>query len=382
MTPIRAFERADLAAVASLYERVSRSGSRTAAPGLAAYLERALLDQPWRDPEIPSLVYEVDGRITAFLGVHLRPLRFDARPIRLAVFGQLVSDPDVRGRPGGALLLRHALAGRQDVSIAYFAPQLARMWESLGGRSNYISSVEWFRVLRPAAFLAELAVRRTKNPTLERLAGWVRRKDARATSRRGLLLDRLAFDAGPDAFAAQGQAAEPLTPAAVVEHLPSLTDGFRIRPDYDIDSLAWLLEQVRADTTRGVMDAHLVRSGRGDVLGWYIVRFERQRVCRVIALVARPADAGAVLDQLVAHAHSRAAVVLAGRLEPQLAGAVWERPIFLRAIAKDVVHARDADALGTILGGRALITALEGEDWMGHQSTPVPPAGSGIRDQP
>jgi hypothetical protein len=374
MTPVRPFERADVARVAGLYERVSRSGSRTPAPGLAAYLEHVLLDQPWSDPEIPSLVYEVDGRITAFLGIHVRRLRFDGEPIRLAAFGQLVSDPDVRGRPGGVLLLRHALAGRQDVAMAYFPTHLARMWESLGGRTNYMSSTGWLRVLRPAGLIAELAFRRAQRPALEPLIRPVRAKAPQGAPRLRSLLDGFVFGAARDTSGAAAGGVEPLTPELVVEHLPALAAGVRIRPDYDTRSLTWLFDEMCAVTTRGELAACLVRDEAGAVLGWYLAYFDPQRICRVMQLVARPAGAGAVLDRLIAHAESRAAVAVAGRLEPQLAGAVWERPMLLRRIGRDVVHARDPELLRALMGAEALVTALEGETWMGHQSTPVPRA--------
>jgi hypothetical protein len=371
MSPVRPLERADAARVAGLYERVSRSGSRTPAPGLAAYLERVLLDQPWRDPEIPSVVYEVDGRITAFLGIHVRRLRFDGQPIRLAAFGQLVSDPDVRGRPGGVLLLRHALAGEQDVSMAYFPTHLARMWESLGGRTSYLTSIGWLRVLRPAGLLAELALRRVQQPALEPLVRPVRGWAPRGARLRSLL-DALAFGAGRDASTVRVGSVEPLTPELIVEHLPSLAAGVRIRPDYDTRSLTWLLDEMRAVTTRGELAGRLVRDDGRAVVGWYLAYFDPQRICRVMQLVARPGDAGAVLDQLMTDAESRASVAVAGRLEPQLAGAVWERPMHLRRIGRDVLHARDPALLGALMESDALITALEGETWMGHQSAPVP----------
>lgn len=383
MTPVRPLERADVARVAGLYERVSRSGSRTPAPGLAAYLERVLLDQPWSDPEIPSLVYEVDGRITAFLGIHVRRLRFDGEPVRLAAFGQLVSDPDVRGRPGGVLLLRHALAGPQDVSTAYFPTHLARMWESLGGRTSYLSSIGWLRVLRPAGLFAELALRRVQRPALEPLVRPVRAKAPRGGAPRlRSLLDGLAFGARRDTSAAAVGSVEPLTPELVVEHLPALAAGVRIRPDYDTRSLTWLLDEMRAVTTRGELASWLVRDEAGAVVGWYVAYFDPQRICRVMQLVARPGDAGAVLDHVMADAETRAAVAVAGRLEPQIAGAVWERPMHLRPIGRDVLHARDPELHRTLMEGNALITALEGETWMGHQSEPVPHSEQVEHDRP
>jgi hypothetical protein len=49
MSSIHPLEKDDLPQVASLYERVMRSSSRTS--GLGAHLGRMLLDHPWADPE-------------------------------------------------------------------------------------------------------------------------------------------------------------------------------------------------------------------------------------------------------------------------------------------------------------------------------------------
>jgi hypothetical protein len=58
MNLIRAFERRESSRVAELYERTMRSGARVRSAGLAAYFERTVLDYPWSDPDLPSLVFE------------------------------------------------------------------------------------------------------------------------------------------------------------------------------------------------------------------------------------------------------------------------------------------------------------------------------------
>ena len=72
MASIRPLERSDLPAVATLYELVARSGSRTPAPGLERYFEKTFFDHPWADPEIPSLVFVDDATSTPLPSV--RPL--------------------------------------------------------------------------------------------------------------------------------------------------------------------------------------------------------------------------------------------------------------------------------------------------------------------
>jgi len=46
-----------------------------------------------------------------------------------------VSDPAVRGRAAGTLLLRHYLAGPQDLIITNAGADTTRIWTALGGRA-------------------------------------------------------------------------------------------------------------------------------------------------------------------------------------------------------------------------------------------------------
>ena len=74
---IRPLARGDLEQVADLYARIARP--RDAAPPrlLADHFADTLLDQPWADPEIPSLVYDEDGQIRGFIGSHVRRFELD-----------------------------------------------------------------------------------------------------------------------------------------------------------------------------------------------------------------------------------------------------------------------------------------------------------------
>jgi hypothetical protein len=145
---LRPLERDDLPQVASLYESVSRSGSAMPPRGLAGYFERTLLDHPWVDPEIPSLVYlDGQGTVRGLIGSHVRRLSLEGRPIRMACGGQLVSDPAVRNRAAGTLLLRRFFAGPQDLTITDGATEATRrIWRGLGGSVGHLGSISWVRL--------------------------------------------------------------------------------------------------------------------------------------------------------------------------------------------------------------------------------------------
>src|SRR5438132_8522994 len=70
---IRPVERSDLPKAVSLYESLMRSGSQVPPIHLREYFERTLLDHPWADPAIPSLIFvDADGEILGFIGSHVR----------------------------------------------------------------------------------------------------------------------------------------------------------------------------------------------------------------------------------------------------------------------------------------------------------------------
>ena len=156
MSPIRSLERDDLPGVADLFEQVVRSGKPKASRSLVSYFEKTCINNPWADPEIPSLVYlDGEGRIVGFLGSHVRRLRLDGQPIRLASAGQFVVAPEARRSAVGALLLRRYLAGPQDLTLTDGATkQIQRIWDGLGGESAGLTAVVWTRVFRPWRILA------------------------------------------------------------------------------------------------------------------------------------------------------------------------------------------------------------------------------------
>src|SRR5918992_1145376 len=100
--------------------------------------ERALvglmLDHPWADEEVRSLV-AVDGDdIVGFTGAQARRLRFDGAPIRGVCCTHAVVDPTYRGGAVGALLLSRILGGSQAVTWADSATEaVQRVYGIFGG---------------------------------------------------------------------------------------------------------------------------------------------------------------------------------------------------------------------------------------------------------
>jgi hypothetical protein len=364
VTFVRPLAKDDLEQVAGLYQRVMRSGSRTPPPGLGAYLQRVLLDHPWADPELPSLVYTSrEGAVAGFIGSYVRRLRFDGRPVRLRYSECFVTDPAVRGRGAGALLLRTYLAGPQDLSIADTADApVQRMWEKLGGRTAPLTSIGWARFFRPFRFAGDYLLERSGRPAWKRAvhpvsaladAGLQRVPGTRLRARRPPTRD------------------EELLPRAVLEHVACLTEGLRLRPDYDEEFLAWLFAEMSAVTSRGTLVRRLVSAPGGRVLGWYVAYLPAGGVGEVVQLVALDRDVDAVVDHLFHHAWRSGTCLLRGRLEPLLFEPLARRRCYLRPSGSRVlVHARDPEVAAALALGQALLTKMEGTWWMGHLVEP------------
>jgi hypothetical protein len=360
---IRPLEWDDLPQVASLYESVSRSGSAMPPRGLASYFERTLLDHPWADPEIPSLVYlDEQGTLRGFIGSHVRRLRLEGRPIRMACGGQLVSDPAVRNRATGTLLLRRFFAGPQDLTITDGATEATRrMWRGLRGSVGHLGSISWVRLFDWGA-AGEQALERFG------MAAW------RPVVRPVLSTVRAVANRIP-AISLQvkdpSTRAEDLTPQALLEHLPSILQHRLLHPSYDERFLAWLFREMATVRSRGELVKRLIRDG-DRVLGWYVAYLQRRGLSQVMQIAARDRDAPAVLDHLFHDAQSARVAALTSQLEPSLFEALSQRSrrCLLHLSANFLLYSRDPAVINPILPGQAMITRMDGERWMGHHLEP------------
>jgi hypothetical protein len=360
--PIRPLRRGDIPAISSLYEHVSRSGSRTPPLGLAAYFERTCLDYPWFDQELPSLVYEdADGEIVGFLASHVRRLRFDGRVIRLACGGQMVTEPAARNRAVGAFLLAKLLEGPQDVTITDTAGEITRrMWARLGGVTTPVSSMTWTRVFRPWQFGAP------------RVVG----DRARRARRLSALLDAGSRRAVSSLRAAGSEhSGEPLTPSAVVDHLPSIAGHLRVAPAYDEAFVRWLFERLPETRTYGDFRARLVRSG-ASAAGWYAYYSKPGGLSHVIQIAAQPREIGGVIDHLLADAEKQGSAAIQGRVEATLLEPLARRSSIFRWQGEALIHARDVNLLAALLGDDTMLTRMEGEWWMAHHLEPFRTGGA------
>ncbi len=347
MAEIRPFTRADAPVVVALV-RAHLEGWRLDERALVGLM----LDHPWADDELPSLVAVEGDELVGFTGVQVRRMRFDGREIRGVCCTHAVVNPTYRGGAVGALLLTRILKGPQAVTWADSATEaVARVYGILGGHVDSVRACDWMLVLRPVRWFRGI------------LGGTVRRE---AVSRRtfvpvgavpvqaaGPRVLKRAFPELP-----RDVRGEDATAAAIAEHVPALNKQRRVWVDHDAEQLDHLFGLVEA------FDRPLVRRlvRRGDQpIGWYAYLLRPGGASRVLHLAALDPEVDAVLGELVSHARDHGSAALTGRAEPHLQDALANRFAVLGYARQPTIRAKDPVLAAALATSSSLLTRLEGE---------------------
>lgn len=362
MSAIRPLRHDDIDAVAALFQTVFRRPSHAAPASLAAYLRRLYLEMPGCDAEITPLVHVgADGDITGFIGVNALPMVFGERRLRAAICGSLMVRDREADPMAGARLLRAFLAGPQDISLSETASEIsARMWTGLRGMALPQYSLDWVRVIRPAGFMVEMAAGRIAPARL--LSPLARGFDH-------VLLRRveaggLRWSVVPKQWPVQGGlSVTEINDGEFAGLVGPLTQQFALRPDWAPGQLQAMLADARLKPEHGEPVFARVEARGGRPVGAFAYHMQPGRVARVLQVMARPGQAGTVIDCLIGDAARRGAAGLRGRTQPALLEAMLGRRIAFTHVASTVVHSRDAELLRACRDGEAFFNGLSGEHW-------------------
>ena len=361
MKRIRALTEEDLPQVAILHSKV-HGGTNGQSPSQAieAYFREILFRNPWYDVDLPSWVYEEDGKILGVLGVIPRRMNFQGRSMRVAVGCQFFVDPDRRNSLAAFQLLQKHLGGPQDVALADGANRTVRnLWQRLGGETLSLYNVHWVRPLRPARTLLALYSRfqsRSGNSGLLLRFGGVLCH----------MIDTAAAPLVPSSEQPSGELkAEQLDAATLLSCLSEFTTRYRFRPEYDVNDLQWLLDQAAAKRRHGPLQRVLLRHARRGIVGWYLYYLNSTGLSEVLQVGAREDSIGDVLNHLFDHARRHGAAALHGRMEPRFMQALSDRYCLFHGGGSNVLfHSRIPAATAALLAGDGFLTRLEGEWWL------------------
>lgn len=358
MSRVRALKQSDIPQIVELNDKLFPSASGVSAERQARIFHEVCFASPWTDPEITSLVFEEEGgRISGFLGVIMRPMSYNGRRLRAAIFQHLMVD---RSTLASLQLFRKLLEGPQDVSMGENAVEVVhQLWTRLGHPSSLLNSIYWRRFLRPASVAARLLSKRRAMRALSPVIRPVCSAADRALAH--LSVNPLRMPAGSSASGDD----EELTADVMLQALPSMMESCLLTPVYTQQSLAWLLSVLEGERRNGVLRKKLVRTERGEVAGWYIYYVRHDGPSVVFQIAAQEKTAGMVLDHLFAHAYRHGASELTGRLEPRFMKTLREkRCYFMPGRNWMLVHAKCPEYLHAIDAGRAFLSRLEGDLWV------------------
>jgi hypothetical protein len=359
---VRPLEAQDIPAVADMFQRMLRRKPVPPPAGLAHYMRGFYLDAPRYGDDIHSLVHlDGAGRVSGFIGVHVMPMTFNGRRLRAAICGSLMASDRGQDPLAGARLMKAFLDGPQDLSVSETANEIAtQLWVRLRGEVLTPYSLDWVRIIRPARFaLHPVAHRFGPARLLAPLAD-----AADHVLRRRIVQGRMRWSALSSRGTGQkGLEAREIDAARFVRLLEPLTGQYPLRPDWAACGLDRMLADAREKPDLGDLVFMSVSTVSGKEVGAFAYYAKRGGIGRVLQVLARPGQAGPVLDCLVDDAAARGLSGLRGRTQPALMEAMLARRFAFLPVASTVAHSRDSEILRAMTGSRAFLNGLAGEQW-------------------
>lgn len=356
--PVRPLAEPDIPQIADLYWTVLRERKGAPPPVVGTFLRELYFRNPWRDPQIPSLVYEEKGKIAGFLGVVPRKMCYRGEAVRIAYGGNFAVHPEFRTTLAGLHLLRTYMAGPQDLSQTDSANDTSRaLLERLGFTTILPYSVHWVRLLRPSR-CAGYAVTRVSKNALTAALDFVARP-------LGMAADHFAatLAASPFYQSKSNLQATELDVHTLLKCQSEFRQAYSLWPDYTPESLTWLLafmEKMKGhgDNLRTV----LLRDDSGIMVGWYVYYRTRGGFGEVAQLGGVKKRLKELLDHLFHDAWSYGLIGVHGTVERQLMAEFSEKNCFFTCRGGwTVAHSRNPQFLEILNRGEASLSRLDGE---------------------
>jgi hypothetical protein len=350
----------DIAEVSDLWARTFHLREPSMAELLSSYLQEIFFSNPWREDNLlPSLVHQDrNGRITGFLGVVPRRMRFRGQSIRVAVASQLMVDRNEPSAFTALEMLRRLFSGGQDLTFSDGANDLSqKLWEAAGGNVAIPFSLTWTRILRPAGYWAGQCRERDLFMPFVRVSAPVRKTLDAAAAR---------IPGSPYMFPAPITTHVESVPSTetILECLHGMTRGRELQPQYDLGSLNWLLEKAREQKKHGRLRASVVRNSGSETVGWHLYYAKQRAVAQVLQFGAKDACFDDVLGSLFRDAWLEGATAISGQVDPKFARHLAKNHCSFTWSGGVLAHSKNRDISNAIHRGDAFLTRLDGEWWM------------------
>jgi len=354
---VRPFTEADLLQVTDLYWNYMRRREGPAPPSLRSTFRELYFTNPFVDPSFPPLVYEgKDGKLVGFLGSIVRKMSICGQAIRVAFGGNLVVSPGSRSNLAAPRLLGTFMAGSQALSLTDSANDLSRkLIERLGFRAIPALNIHWARPLRPSRYLV-YALTRSTGPALS------------ASLKIALkpfcsLADSLATKfAGPFRQTKSPLLGAELDVETLLQCMAASRKGYSLWPEYDSQSLRWLLDFMDHMPARGKLRKIVVRDDNQAILGWYIYYVKPGAVGEVVQIGGDPKFTKKILSHLFYDAWEQGMIALHGVVDSRrMADFSDQGCLFTCRGGWALAHSRKPEVLDVLERGDGLLSRLDGE---------------------
>ncbi len=360
MGRVRSYDLEDSQQVVDLHKKVFFADTPlppSASQSLITYYSRALCDNPWNDDDLQSLVYEGDdGRVVGFLGVIARPMYFEHTAIRAAVYSSFMVDPGVRSPIVAAALLKHSMQGPQDLTLGDGGNDgMATIWRAMGRPVFPLFSMKWWHPLRPCHFGLSRLIDSGTRPGM--LFSMVASPPCRLVD---TLIARAPKSPTRILKPPRGEGRD-MEMVELLECIDRAAQAKKLRPAYDERSLQWLLDYVATANGRERFHMTAVVGEDNAILGWYLHRSRRDRINEVLQIGAFGRSMDIVLKHAIHHSMEQGALLVQGRLEPNLFEEIWNNGSMCKRAPWFLAHSRDDEILCALARGDVFLSTWEHE---------------------
>lgn len=305
--PVRPLLEDDLPQVADLYWRYMRRRQGSAPHALLPFFKELYLTNPFFDSAIPSLVYQSkEGAVVGFVGRTVRKMSMSGQPIRVIIGGNFVIHPDFRSGLAAPRLMQSFQAVDHDLVMIDSANDISRRITEPMGSLVPALNYHWRRPLRPAHY-ALYGLCYTMPASL---SGGVRVVGKLFCGLGDSIAEKLS--ASPFRRSQprlQGGEADIET---LLQCFLQFRNGYSLWPEYDPDSLQWLLGFMERRPARGKLRRVVLRDDNQHIVGWYIYYVKPGAVGEVVQVGGNLKRTKDILDHLFYDAWERGVIALHG----------------------------------------------------------------------
>jgi hypothetical protein len=156
--------------------------------------------------------------------------------------------------------------------------------------------------------------------------------------------------------------AEKLDVETLLRCLTEFCGDYSLRPEYDVDSVKWLLAFMERMHPRADLRKVVLRDDNQKILGWYLYYLKPGAIGQVVQIGGQRKFTKDILDHLFYDAWSHGAIALHGVVPSHLMADFSEKNCFFTCRGGwTVAHSRQPELLEILERGDASLSRLDGE---------------------